>query len=413
MPNEETKIDVESVHAYGRHRLLFENLVQEKFPGKVSIVRLPGLFGVGLKKNLIYDLLHSNNLDKLPCGSFQWFDMSQLESVLAAVLMNNTQIINVVSEPVSTQSICALFGHSQSGTHSTQYNVGSLFFTPTTKEESLTSIQAYIALHRTLALKKRNRKYKIGVSIIAIPTALSKNRRHFETLCQIYGIDYFEIAPTIFQPSWNQIFAAPQASYHLGYSFQSVTYGLDFNIFLDRDIATAHMTRVIQLAEAQKIKVIVFGCPKNRLVPSSWNLNDAIESAAIFFRLLGDQCTTVAICVENNSCQYGCNFLTTPQETSEFVRLVNHPRIQWMMDVGNAVMEGLSVVDIQECIQKNVDILGHVHVSEPKMRAFDGSSNLISDTLEAIGYDKGVTLEMLPGSPQEFSKALELFVSLY
>jgi hypothetical protein len=43
-------------NAYGKHRLLLENHVREHFD--TLIVRLPALFGRGLKKNFIYDLYH-------------------------------------------------------------------------------------------------------------------------------------------------------------------------------------------------------------------------------------------------------------------------------------------------------------------------------------------------------------------
>lgn len=49
----------EGLHAYGLHRLRLESFIAERFPGH-AIVRLPALFGTGLKKNALYDLLHDN-----------------------------------------------------------------------------------------------------------------------------------------------------------------------------------------------------------------------------------------------------------------------------------------------------------------------------------------------------------------
>ncbi len=42
---------------YGKNRALLENWVREQYPGSL-IVRLPGLFGKGIKKNFIYDYIH-------------------------------------------------------------------------------------------------------------------------------------------------------------------------------------------------------------------------------------------------------------------------------------------------------------------------------------------------------------------
>ncbi|MBQ8611952.1 MAG: NAD(P)-dependent oxidoreductase [Oscillospiraceae bacterium] len=45
----------ESLHPYGADRLLLEDWVRVTFPGSL-VVRLPALFGKGLKKNFIFDL---------------------------------------------------------------------------------------------------------------------------------------------------------------------------------------------------------------------------------------------------------------------------------------------------------------------------------------------------------------------
>lgn len=55
--DEDTVIDEEQLEPYGRNRYELETWVRENFP-EALIVRLPALFGKGLKKNFLYDFLH-------------------------------------------------------------------------------------------------------------------------------------------------------------------------------------------------------------------------------------------------------------------------------------------------------------------------------------------------------------------
>jgi len=60
---------------YGKSRLSFEKYILKKFK-KAKIIRLPGLFGKGLKKNVIFDLLNNNNINNVFFSdTFQWLDI--------------------------------------------------------------------------------------------------------------------------------------------------------------------------------------------------------------------------------------------------------------------------------------------------------------------------------------------------
>lgn len=55
--DETTPIDIENLQPYGLNRYWLEQRVREEFQD-VLIVRLPGLYGINLKKNFLFDLIH-------------------------------------------------------------------------------------------------------------------------------------------------------------------------------------------------------------------------------------------------------------------------------------------------------------------------------------------------------------------
>ena len=54
---EEDEVDCEDLHAYGLNRYRLECWVREHYPDAL-IIRLPGLFGIHIKKNFIYDYMN-------------------------------------------------------------------------------------------------------------------------------------------------------------------------------------------------------------------------------------------------------------------------------------------------------------------------------------------------------------------
>ncbi len=96
-------------HAYGTHRLRFENFCRKQFPNCL-IVRLPGLFGPGLKKNVIFDLLHDNCLDVIhPDSSFQYYDLRLLSRDIDRAEKAGLRVINLFTEPIPTRTIVERF----------------------------------------------------------------------------------------------------------------------------------------------------------------------------------------------------------------------------------------------------------------------------------------------------------------
>ena len=55
--DEDTPVDIQGLHPYGLNRYSLEEYVKSRYSDHL-IVRLPGLFGEGIKKNFIYDMIH-------------------------------------------------------------------------------------------------------------------------------------------------------------------------------------------------------------------------------------------------------------------------------------------------------------------------------------------------------------------
>ncbi len=96
-------------HPYGAHRLAFEDFCRAKFDNCLT-VRLPALFGRGLKKNVIYDLMNDNCLEAInPNSLFQYYDLARLEADIGTALRNNLHTVNFFTEPLETNTIIKKF----------------------------------------------------------------------------------------------------------------------------------------------------------------------------------------------------------------------------------------------------------------------------------------------------------------
>lgn len=129
--DEQTKIEVEDLHTYGKNRFHLEQHVRATHPNAL-IVRLPGLFGKGLKKNVIYDFLNDNNLNRVHSeSSFQYYNIENLFSDITIALKAQLELVHFSSEPIRTGDIGKLilgrdFINSPADTQEIHYDVNSL-----------------------------------------------------------------------------------------------------------------------------------------------------------------------------------------------------------------------------------------------------------------------------------------------
>ena len=103
--NEDTLVDESGLHAYGLNRRMLEKFVEAHFANHL-IIRLPGLVGPGLRKNVIFDFLNNNNLQAIDSrGIFQFYPMVNLWYDIQIALREKLKLVHLTAAPVSVAEI--------------------------------------------------------------------------------------------------------------------------------------------------------------------------------------------------------------------------------------------------------------------------------------------------------------------
>ena len=104
---EDTPVEPERVDAYGRNRYELELFARDTFP-RVYVIRLPGLFGRGLRKNFLFDLIHTGASEWTHADSiFQFYNMANLWSDLQIVMQATepARLVHFATEPVRSGDV--------------------------------------------------------------------------------------------------------------------------------------------------------------------------------------------------------------------------------------------------------------------------------------------------------------------
>ena len=431
--DEDYTIDPNKNHTYGKNRFLFEEYIKTTFIN-YNIIRLPALFGKGLKKNIIYDLIHNNNVNNIPFNSeFQWYYLDWLKKDIDLILKHDIKICNLFTEPIHTKEIIKIFNqvykidyhfkleylddeklmkkYDLHTKYNNYFNCKKQYILE--KNEIIKSIKEYL-------LFEKSNKFKLCVSNICVNKI---SQLQFATLLKLYGIKNVQIAPTKLINSWDKLENLDLSIYKNSglnvNSFQSITYTLNnLNIF---DLNTQedlfkHLKNIINYAEKNGVKILVFGCPRNRNVLSKTLDNNQIFID--FFKKIGDYLDgkNLKICLEKNSKQYGCNFINTIAECSYLVRKINKDNIKMMVDLGNAIMEK----DEWYYLKRDIDIIYNIDVAHPYMNDFSEvheSHEIFNFVIKNNNYDKMINLEMLIKDENNeldiLIKSLNNFINIY
>jgi nucleoside-diphosphate-sugar epimerase len=102
---EDTPVVEAGLHPYGLNRRRLERAVEEAFPESL-VVRLPGLVGPGLRKNVVYDLLNDNNVAAIDSRAvYQFYPMVNLWSDLAVAMAAGLRLLHLTAEPLAVSEV--------------------------------------------------------------------------------------------------------------------------------------------------------------------------------------------------------------------------------------------------------------------------------------------------------------------
>ncbi|MBC7783980.1 MAG: sugar phosphate isomerase/epimerase [Burkholderiales bacterium] len=157
----------------------------------------------------------------------------------------------------------------------------------------------------------------------------------------------------------------------------------------------AYMTNVLARAPRLGIKTVVFGSGPARNVPDGFDRNRAVDQITTFLNLIAPiaQKNGVTIVIEplNKS---ESNILNTVGESMTYVKRVNHPNIQCLVDSYHFWLEDEPLANLEEAMPW----IKHVHVADRDGRVAPGESGT-SDyasffkVIKQGGYDLGCSVE--------------------
>lgn len=166
-----------------------------------------------------------------------------------------------------------------------------------------------------------------------------------------------------------------------------------------RERTKAYFRELIFLCADLGGKILVVGSPKQRSLVPGDTYEAAWERAKLFFADLLPLAErhNLTFCIEALPTE--TDFIPTLDEALRFVREMNHPNLQTMIDVKSAVGEGLK---LDEAVYKAAPHLKHVHANDanrlgPGMGETDFEP--LAKALKEVNYDGFVSVEVFDFSP--------------
>jgi D-psicose/D-tagatose/L-ribulose 3-epimerase len=219
------------------------------------------------------------------------------------------------------------------------------------------------------------------------------------------GVSRIEIAPARFWSEWagasqDSLLARIADAGMSIVAFQALLFGRPDLTLFESDEARENCANFCEglaaLAGISGARALVFGSPKNRIIPEAMRQEDAWRIAMEFFRRIGAAAAacSACFCLEPNPAEYGGNFLTHMEGTVSLIREIESAGIRLQVDAGELAM---NAEDVERVIGDNSHLIGHVHISQPLLSDFsqpwEGHARL-AKSLRTSGYADTISIEM-------------------
>lgn len=188
-------------------------------------------------------------------------------------------------------------------------------------------------------------------------------------------------------------------------AFQSLLFGRgDLHLFGDaasREGFVGHIARFLELGGRMGAGALVFGSPKNRIVPEGMGATEAFDLAAAAFGRLGRIAADngTCLCIEPNPSQYGGNWVTDADAGAAIVSAVDSPGFRLHLDAAGMTLAG---DDVGRAIRDHAVLLRHFHISAPNLEQLEDTvvdHPAAARALVDVGYAGTASIEMKSGAP--------------
>ena len=390
--------------SYGRHRRLMELWALDAYKD-CYIFRLPALFGIGLKKNVIYDLLTENPYCKFNTeDTYQWYYLDDLYNDILDSIMQNRRIVNLFTEPIPMKTLIQ-YVFPDFAREDAVESVSAVAYNYVTKYGGYVQDTSYIIkrMQEFVRLWKclETHRDQLVISNLAWreeDLALAVMRR--------YKLKNLELAVTKYMDWSNDMRVIKDRfeGYNI-YSMQALFFGVTCNLFDNPRVFINHFKRVIDVAVQLGVRVLVFGSPKVRYIPNGYTYQEAEHIFVFVMKTIVQYLpSSITLCLEPNAVQYGCNFMNTVEQVCHVLDLFDIRNIKLNLDTGNAIMsqDAYTFTDI-------IDRVGHVHISAPFLKDISD----VSLAHEFSGYEGKISLEAIDLDIDAFERSIRRALALF